>query len=194
MKKLYLASSLVFLLAMVYTVAAVAEIPGAVLILDAAVNPGHPDVWTNVGTAGGELTAEGTPSALDLAMPGAMFDTGDQSGEAFGGIPARGSTVVLFPEVWTMEFLCRRNGRPLVGIEHFLEQGFAGVQTVPVQTQGLRLGMKDDPEVSDVPGEVLDLSIHSQDKRAVEPIRVTRPEGVWTWVTIVGTSGDPLVA
>ena len=192
MKKLFLASSLVFLLAMVYTVAAVAEVPGAVLVLDPSNNPAHPDAWTNLGTAGGELSGEGNPPALEqgdidipavgLAMQGAMFYTAHESGQCYGG---PGNTLELFVEDWTVEFLIRRNGG-MLGEEHQL----AGFQTDPPEgQQGMRLWLQGDPVRDN-----LGLSVHAEgSKQAVEEIGVVLPEGAWTWVTLVGTSGDSIV-
>ena len=49
--------STVFFLAISSTIALADIVPGALLYLDAANNPGHPDAWTNLGTAHGELPA-----------------------------------------------------------------------------------------------------------------------------------------
>jgi len=44
-----------------------------VLYLDASDNPAHPDIWRNLGTAGGELSGEGNPPELEkgiIKIPG----------------------------------------------------------------------------------------------------------------------------
>ena len=169
-----------------------AVVPGAVLILDASNNPAHPDAWTNLGTAGGELSGEGNPPALEegamerpdlgIVVPNAMFYTAHESGQCFGG---PGNTVELLVEDWTVEFVCRRNGEAL-GEEH----QFAGFQTDPPEgQQGIRLWMQGDPQVD------LGLSIHAEGSKqeSVEPIGVVLEEGVWTWLTLVGTSGESIV-
>ena len=117
MKKLILASSLVFLLAVVYTVASAGVVPGAVLILDAANNPADPDAWTNLGLAGGELSGGDNPPKLEVGtidipafgidVPNSKFYTNEVSGQCF---IAEGGGVELFLEDWTIELLLRRNG------------------------------------------------------------------------------------
>ena len=123
MKKVVSIFSVLFFLAMFSTVALAAD---PVLYLDASNNPGHPDVWTNLGTAGGELSGEGNPPVLEegaverpdlgIVIPNAMFYTAYESGQCFGG---PGNTVELFVEDWTIEFVCKRNGGAL-GEEHQL--------------------------------------------------------------------------
>ena len=189
MKKVFSIFTVLFFLAMFSTIA----LADPVLSLDASDNPGHPDVWTNLGAAGGELSGEGNPPILEqgdieipatgLVMPGAMFYTAVESGQCYGG---PGNTVELFVEDWTLEFLIRLNGEDMLGEEHQL----AGFQTDPPEgQQGMRIWLEGD-EVRDTLG----LSIHSGgSKQAVEPIDVKLEVGVWTWVTIVGTSESIMV-
>ena len=180
MKKLFLASSLVFLLAVVYTVASADVVPGAVLILDAADNPAYPDAWTNLGAAGGELSSEGNPpvedegtieiAALDASIPNSKFYTFEESPQAFGG---PGNTFELFLEDWTIEFLLRRNGFLFVE-QHQL----AGFQNAPREgEQGIRLNLR----VEDVIG----CEIHALgEKQGVAPVNLMLDEGQWTWIAI----------
>ena len=85
MKRMASVFSLVILLTAICTVVSADVVPGAVLFLDAANNPAHPEAWSNLGSAGGELSGEGTPPlleegtieipALSFVQPGAMFYT-----------------------------------------------------------------------------------------------------------------------
>ena len=162
-----------------------------VLYLDAADNPAHPDAWTNLGTEGGELPAadeapeleEGTIKipALGFVQPNAKYYTTMASHQTFGGPPAKNTP--LFFKDWTLEFLCKRNGDFFVEEHHF-----AGFQNSPREgKQGIRLWI--------VNGQNLDISIHAKGaKQGVQPLNLKLDEGVWTWITIVGTSGKSIVA
>ena len=96
------------------------------LYLDAANNPAHPDAWTNLGTAGGELSGLDTPPVLEegaieipslgIAVPDAKFYTHMESGQAFGG-PDDG--IQLSYDDFTVEMLLRRNG-DLLAEEHHI--------------------------------------------------------------------------
>ena len=166
-------------------------VPDPVLYLDASDNPGHPDAWTNLGTEGGELPAadeapkleEGTIEipALGINQPNTKYYTTQESLQTFGGPPPKNPP--LFFEDWTLEFLCKRNGDFFVEEHHF-----AGFQNSPREgQQGIRLWI--------VGGQKLDMSIHAKGgKQAVQPLNLNLDEGVWTWITVVGTSGKSIVA
>ena len=62
MRTVALTLGLVFFFATTFTIAHAEVVPGALLHLDASDNPGHPDGWANLGTAGGVVPAgEETP-------------------------------------------------------------------------------------------------------------------------------------
>ena len=162
-----------------------------VLYLDASDNPAHPNAWENLGTEGGELLPadkipeleEGTIKipALGINEPNVKFYTAKESHSTFGGPPAKNTPI--FFEDWTLEFLCRRNG------DFFLEEHhFAGFQNSPREgQQGIRLWI--------VGGQNLDMSIHAKGgKQAVQTLNLKLEQGVWTWISVVGTSGDSIVA
>ena len=110
--------SIVFVLAAMFSIAHADVVPGAVLHLDASNNPAHPDAWTNLGTAGGEVPAgEETPilesgaidvPGLGLGYAGKQFYTCTKSGQTFGG--PEGTNPELALENWTFEALIKRNG------------------------------------------------------------------------------------
>ena len=166
-------------------------VPDPVLYLDAADNPGHQDAWTNLGTAEGELpAADEAPEleegpikipALGIDLPNAKYYSTKDSHQTFGGPPAKNPP--LFFEDWTLEFLCRRNGDFFVEEHHF-----AGFQNSPREgKQGIRLWI--------VNGQNLDISVHAQGaKQGVQPLNLKLEEGVWTWLTIVGTNDKSIVA
>ena len=65
-----------FFLAGAPTAALADAVPGALLHLDASDNPGHPDAWTNLGAAGGELPAGNRTPILEtgtIEIPGLGF-------------------------------------------------------------------------------------------------------------------------
>ena len=103
------------------------------LYLDARDNPADPDAWTNLGTAGGELSGLDNPpepdngtieiAALNIKVPNSDFYTHEESGQCWG---ADGDGIELFLEDFTIEFLLRLNGGAL-GEEHHL----AGFQATP---------------------------------------------------------------
>ena len=190
MKKVVSIFSVLFFLAMFSTVALGAD---PVLNLDASNNPGHPDAWTNLGTAGGELSGAGNPPALEegpmekpdlgIVIPSVMFYTAHEAGQCFGDA---GDGIELFLEDWTLEFTCRRNGLNF-GDEHQI----LGLQTDPPEgLQGIRLWLIGDGE------DHIGLSIHAEgSKQSVqEELGIVLEEGVWTWVTLVGVSGESIVA
>ena len=194
MEKLILASSLVFLLAVVYTVASADVVPGAVLILDAANNPAHPDAWTNLGTAGGELSGEGNPPKLDegtieipelgMVMPNWKFYTHEESGQCFGG---PGNTVELFLEDWTIEFLLRRNGGPFSeGIQAAGVHQLAGVISPPgEEQQGIRIVFW---------GASSQLGIWPYGPGWPNAaINVMLEEGEWNWVALSAKNKDKIL-
>ena len=173
------------------TIVSANVVPDPVLYLNAADNPAHPDAWENLGTEGGELLPadkapeleEGTIKipALGINQPNAKYYTATESHSTFGGPPQKNTP--LFFEDWTLEFLCRRNGDFFVEEHHF-----AGFQNSPREgKQGIRLWI--------VGGQNLDASIHAKgSKQAVQPLNLVLNQGEWTWIAVVGTSGDSIVA
>ena len=166
-------------------------VPDPVLYLNAADNPAHPDAWENLGTEGGELLAADKPMALEegaikipalgIDQPNVKYYTATESHSTFGGPPQKNTP--LFFEDWTLEFLCRRNGDFFVEEHHF-----AGFQNSPREgKQGIRLWITG--------GQNLDTSIHADGgKQGVQPLNIVLAQGEWTWIAIVGTSGDSIVA
>ena len=188
MRKAVLVLIALFFVAMSYNTAlAAVVVPGAVLILDAADNPGHDDTWDNLGAAGGSLSSmnnppeleDGTIEIADIgAVPNSSFYTFAESGHGFG---ADGDDVELFLADWTIEFLLRRNGDQL-GEEHHL----AGFQNIPGEgAQGIRLNFWDGP---------LGMSIHAGGGKAgTAALGIETEEGVWVWATLVHENADSLV-
>ena len=118
MRRVAFTFGLVFFLATTCTIALSDVVPGAVLHLDASNNPGHPDGWANLGTAGGVVPAgEETPilesGAIDVPGLGIEYEdrqfyTCTKSGQTFGG--PEGTNPELPLENWTFEALIKRNG------------------------------------------------------------------------------------
>ncbi len=121
----------VFFLAGAPAIALAGAVPGALLHLDASDNPGHPDAWTNLGAARGELPAGNKTPILEtgtIEIPGlgftlknTKFYTCNQSGQTFGG--PEGTNPELPLSSWTFEALMKRNGDVLFK-EHWVF-GFA---------------------------------------------------------------------
>ena len=189
MKKIVSIFSVLFFLAVFSTVALAAD---PVLYLDAANNPAHPDAWTNLGTAGGQLSSGGNPPVLEegpmekpelgIVIPNVMFYTAHESGQCFGDA---GDGIELFLEDWTVEFTCRRNGG-MLGEEHQV----LGLQTDPPEgQQGIRMWLLGDPVRDN-----LEMSVHSGgSKQSVQSLETVLEEGVWTWITLVSKSGESIV-
>ena len=77
MRKVTLTVAMMFFLATACTIALADAVPGAVLYLDASDNPGHDNAWTNLGTAGGELSAADEAPELEegrIKIPGTGID------------------------------------------------------------------------------------------------------------------------
>ena len=150
-------------------------VPGAVLYLDAA-NNAHPDAWTNLGTAGGELSGNGEPPqrekgsidipALNIVMPNMNYYTAVKSFQTFGGKPSTNPELLL--EAYTLELLLRRNGDLF-----FDEHGVFGFITLRA-THHLtgRIQGESDLEIRHPAGDGL--------------YGVKLELGVWTWIGITG--------
>ena len=131
MKRAVSILSVAFLLAGAPTMALTDAVSGALLHLDASDNSGHPDAWTNLGVAGGELPAgDKTPiletgtieiPRLGFTLKNTKFYTCKQSGQTFGG--PEGTNPELPLANWTFEALMKRNGDVLFK-EHWVF-GFA---------------------------------------------------------------------
>ena len=180
MKKLILVLSVVFLLTTVYTIALADAVSGAVLYLDARDNPADPDAWTNLGTAGGELSGAGNPPepddgtieipSLGIKVPNSKFYTHEESGQCWG---ADGDGIELFLEDFTIEFLLRLNG-PALGEEHHL----AGFQANPREGPNcMRINFWGGE--GQLGGEF----------SGVSPQPIMIEEGEWNWITIVNDAG-----
>lgn len=127
MRRVVLSLSIVFVLAAIFSIAHADVVPGAVLHLDASNNSGHPDAWTNLGTAGGVVPAGDKTPILEtgtIDIPGLGLDyqdrqfyTGVESGQTFGG--PEGTNPELPLENWTFEALVKRNGDVLFK-EHWM--------------------------------------------------------------------------
>ena len=191
MKTVISISTTIFFLSMVCALGFANVVPDPVLYLNAADNPAHPDAWENLGTEGGELLAADKPMALEegaikipalgIDQPNVKYYTATESHSTFGGPPQKNTP--LFFEDWTLEFLCRRNGDFFVEEHHF-----AGFQNSPREgKQGIRLWITG--------GQNLDTSIHADGgKQGVQPLNIVLAQGEWTWIAVVGTSGDSIVA
>lgn len=191
MKTVISISTTIFFLSIVCAIGFANVVPDPVLYLNAADNPAHPDAWENLGTEGGELLAADKPMELEegtieipslgINQPNAKYYTATESHSTFGGPPQKNTP--LFFEDWTLEFLCRRNGDFFVEEHHF-----AGFQNSPREgKQGIRLWITG--------GQNLDTSIHADGgKQGVQPLNIVLAQGEWTWIAVVGTSGDSIVA
>ena len=191
MKTVISISTTIFFFSMACAIGFANVVPDPVLYLNAADNPAHPDAWENLGTEGGELLAADKPMALEegaikipalgIDQPNVKYYTATESHSTFGGPPQKNTP--LFFEDWTLEFLCRRNGDFFVEEHHF-----AGFQNSPREgKQGIRLWITG--------GQNLDTSIHADGgKQGVQPLNIVLAQGEWTWIAIVGTSGDSIVA
>ena len=128
----------VFFLGITSALAFAGVVPGALLHLDASDNPRHPDAWTNLGAAGGELPAGNKTPILEtgtIEIPGlgftlknSKFYTCKQSGQTFGG--PEGTNPELPLASWTFEALMKRNGDVLFK-EHWVF-GFAVEEFGPI--------------------------------------------------------------
>ena len=104
-----------FLLAMVGSVA-LGFVPDPIFWLDAGDNPGHPDGWTNLGTAGGVIPALAPVPDLEPAAgpDGTPAYTVSKANQSFGG----NGGVSLFFEDWTVEIWMNRHAEAIGGGEH----------------------------------------------------------------------------
>ena len=82
-------------------------VPKPILYLDAANNPGHPKAWTNLGTAGGQLSSRSGGAKLgpNAGPDGTPAYTADKAGQSYGH-----AGISLFFEDWTIEMWVKRNG------------------------------------------------------------------------------------
>ncbi len=90
-------------------------VPKPILYLDSADNPAHPRAWTNLGTAGGQLSSRGGGAKLERnAGPhGGPAYTADRAGQSYGQ-----AGISLLFEDWTIEIWVKRNGPAAGGGEH----------------------------------------------------------------------------
>ena len=90
-------------------------VPKPILYLDAADNPAHPRAWTNLGTAGGQLSSRSGGAKLEpnAGPDGGPAYTADRAGQSYGQ-----AGISLFFEDWTIEIWVKRNGPASGGGEH----------------------------------------------------------------------------
>ena len=90
-------------------------VPKPILYLDAADNPAHPKAWTNLGTAGGQLSSRGGGAKLErnAGPQGGPAYTASRGGQSYGH-----AGVSLFFEDWTIEIWVKRDGPASGGGEH----------------------------------------------------------------------------
>lgn len=90
-------------------------VPEPILYLDAADNPAHPRAWTNLGTAGGQLSSRGGGAKLErnVGPHGGPAYTADRAGQSYGQ-----AGISLLFEDWTIEIWVKRNGPAPGGGEH----------------------------------------------------------------------------
>jgi hypothetical protein len=186
MRRVMTIISTVFFLATFCTIALGDVVPGAVLYLNARDNPAHPDAWTNLGTAGGELPAVDTAPKLEegrIKFPDTGIDennvkhyTATGSNQTFGGPPDTNPD--LFLKDWTIEFLCKRNGDPF-DIEH----GLAGFRPGSNWQKGIFVLMwagwgDEEPHKN--------LCVRHAPIWAPQPGGIKLVEGEWTWIAFTG--------
>ena len=187
MRRVMTILSTVFFLATFCTIALGDVVPGAVLYLDARDNPAHPDAWTNLGTAGGELPGADEPPELleegTIEIPGIGFTLEDAKyytttgpSQTFGGSAEMNPD--LFLEHWTVEFLCKRNGDPWD-----MENALAGLMPGATWENGIFI-MTYDAEGTD------DFGISHAPTWSARPEGIKLLEGEWTWMTFTGDESE----
>jgi hypothetical protein len=134
-KKLLAACSILTLMFGMSSIAQ--DVPAPVLHFDASNNPAHPDAWTNLGTAGGEVERVGDVQFEPAGADGPARYTPMEQGAVFNSEDAD-PTVHL--EDWTIEMHCKNNG-PMFGGE---EQLFV-ISAIPMQlVQAIRAWIDSD--------------------------------------------------
>lgn len=134
-KKLLAACSILTLMFGMSSIAQ--DVPAPVLHFDASNNPAHPDAWTNLGTAGGEVERVGDVQFEPAGGDGPARYTPMEQGAVFNSEDAD-PTVHL--EDWTIEMHCKNNG-PMFGGE---EQLFV-ISAIPMQlVQAIRAWIDSD--------------------------------------------------
>ncbi len=185
MKTVFSIFGVLFILATVCTVALADPVPGALLYLDARDNPAHDKAWTNLGTAGGELSGAGKPPVLEegpIAIPAlgidtiSKFYTHKKAGQCWGD---QGDNLKLFLEHWTIEILLRMNGD---SHQNSPRNQLVGFQPVKLKGENaIRLGFWAD--VGELVGQFSNVTAALRPNKGLE-------EGVWTWMTLL--SGDTI--
>ena len=161
------------------------DVPAPVLYFDASDNPAHPNAWTNLGSAGGEVERVGNvrlepargdePARYTTTGRSTVFNSED-------GDP----TVHL--EDWTIEMYCKNNG-PKFGDE---EQLFA-ISAIPMQlVQAIRAWIDSDWIV--VGNGRTGLIIKGKDTgQETVPSNTSNMEigqKEWHWIVMVYNDGD----
>ena len=196
--KVFAVLSLVFVLAMACPITlAQMLVQDAVLYLDAREQNEEDKTWKNLGLAGGEIPATGTPPVLeegniDIPVLGinkpAKWYTLKESKSTFSG-PAGEPIPKLALEDWTLEMLVRRNGEKWEGInEHHL----VGFQSTPrEQVQGIRVRVRDGAGTFDMwtMGKKNGKAVwYDQGELSID-IKINE----WHWIAFVWTNGQALV-
>ena len=161
------------------------ELPAPVLYFDASDNPAHPNAWTNLGSAGGEVERSGNvrfepargeePARYTTTGRSTVFNSED-------GDP----TVHL--EDWTIEMYCKNNG-PKFGDE---EQLFA-ISAIPMQlVQAIRAWIDSDWIVVGNGRTGLIIKGKNTDQETVPSNTSNMEIGLkeWHWIVMVYNDND----
>ena len=177
-KKLLAACSILTLMFGMSSIAQ--DVPAPVLYFDASNNPAHPDAWTNLGTAGGEVERVGNVQFEPAGDDGPARYTSMEIGGVFN---SEDGDPTVHLEDWTIEMYCKNNG-PMYGAE---EQLFA-ISAVPMQlVQSIRSWI--DSDWIEVGNGRIGLIIKGEDTdQELAPSNTSNMEigqKEWHWIAIV---------
>jgi hypothetical protein len=161
------------------------DVPAPVLYFDASNNPAHPDAWTNLGTAGGEVERVGNVQFEPAGDDGPARYTSMEIGGVFN---SEDGDPTVHLEDWTIEMYCKNNG-PMYGAE---EQLFA-ISAVPMQlVQSIRSWI--DSDWIEVGNGRIGLIIKGEDTdQELAPSNTSNMEigqKEWHWIVMVYNDGD----
>jgi hypothetical protein len=182
-KKLLAACSILTLMFGMSSIAQ--DVPAPVLYFDASNNPAHPDAWTNLGTAGGEVERVGNVQFEPAGDDGPARYTSMEIGGVFN---SEDGDPTVHLEDWTIEMYCKNNG-PKFGDE---EQLFA-ISAIPMQlVQAIRAWIDSDWIV--VGNGRTGLIIKGKDTgQETVPSNTSNMEigqKEWHWIVMVYNDGD----